>query len=63
MNILIGIVVVMFIITGAYVGYYASQEFVEEAEGHDVTMELELLDKDTESILAFQYHEFKKSSL
>ena len=62
MNILIGLVVAMFIITGAYVGYHASQP-VEEAEGHDVTLELELFGSNSESILAFEYHELKKYSI
>jgi hypothetical protein len=62
MNILIGLVVVMFIVTGAYVGYHASQQPVEEAEGHDVTLELELFGEDSGSILALEYHELKKYS-
>ena len=61
MNILIGLVVVMFIITGAYVGYHASQQ--PEAEGHDVTLELELFGSNSESILAFEHHELKKYSI
>ena len=63
MNILIGLVVAMFIITGAYVGYHASQQPVEEAEGHDVALELELFGNNSESILAFEHHELKKYSI
>ncbi len=60
MNILIGLVVAMFIITGAYVGYHASQQPVEEAGGHDVTLELELFGDNSESIMAPEYYELKK---
>jgi hypothetical protein len=63
MNILIGLVVAMFIITGAYVGYHASQQPMEEAEGHDVTMEFQLLNENAESVPVLQYQEFRKSSL
>jgi hypothetical protein len=63
MNILIGLVVAMFIITGAYVGYHASQQPVEEAEGHDITMEFQLFNENMESEPVLQYQEFKKLSL
>ena len=63
MNILIGLVVAMFIITGAYVGYHASQQPVEDAGGHDISMELELFSEDTQTIQSLQEYEFKKLSL
>ena len=63
MNILIGLVVAMFIITGAYVGYHASQQPVEEAKGHDITMEFQLFNENMESEPVLQYQEFKKLSL
>jgi hypothetical protein len=63
MNILIGLVVVVFIITGAYVGYHASQPSMEEAEGHDVTIEFQLFNENTELVLVPPYQEFKKLSL
>ena len=63
MNILIGLVVAMFIITGAYVGYHASQQPVEEAEGHDITMAFQLFNENIESEPVLQYQEFKKLSL
>jgi len=47
MNILIGLVIAMFIITGAYVGYHASQQPVEIAEGHDIKIDLDMLDNDS----------------
>ena len=46
MDILIGLVIAMFIITGAYVGYHASQQPIEIAEGHDVKTELDVLNHD-----------------
>lgn len=47
MNILIGLVIAMFIITGVYVGYHASQQPIEVAEGHDVKIELDMFNHDT----------------
>ena len=63
MNILIGLVVAMFIITGAYVGYHASQQPMEDAGGHNISMELELFSEGTHMIQVLQDHEFKKLSL
>ena len=39
MDILIGIVIAIFIITAAYVGFYASQAPVPEGEAHSVPLE------------------------
>lgn len=47
MNILIGLVIAMFIITGAYVGYHASQQPIEVAEGHEFKTELDVLNYDS----------------
>jgi len=64
MNILIGLVIAMFIIVGGYVGYHASQQItVNEVEGHDITVELEILNESTESIETLQYHEIRKSAI
>ena len=61
MDILIGLVIAMFIITAAYVGYFASQQQpVKEVEGHDIAMELEILNKSSESIQLFQKSDFSK---
>ena len=61
MNILIGLVIAMFIIVGGYVGYHASQQIiVEEVEGHDIAVELEILNENTELIETLQYHEIRK---
>ncbi|NQV39090.1 MAG: hypothetical protein HQ505_00870 [Nitrosopumilus sp.] len=54
MNILILLVIAMFIIVGVYVGYHASQQVDEEAEGHNVTIELEILNEN--SALVQIYH-------
>jgi len=64
MNILIGLVIAMFIIVGGYVGYHASQQItVEEAGGHDIIVELEILNENTGLIETLQYHEIRKSIL
>ena len=54
MDILIGLVIAMFVITGAYVGYHASQQPIDEAGGHNITIELEVMNKNYESIQTFQ---------
>jgi len=62
MNILIGLVIAMFIIVGGYVGYHASQQIMdEEVEGHDITVELEILNENAELFETLQYHEIRKS--
>jgi len=52
MNILMGLVIAMFIITAAYVGYHAMQPPAEEVEGHNI--EVEFLNGNTEIIQALQ---------
>lgn len=47
MNVLIGLVIAMFIITGAYVGYHASQQPIEVVEGHELETELDALNHDS----------------
>ena len=47
-HILMGVVVVMFIISAACVGYHTSQDFPESIEGHNINIELDILDKNTE---------------
>lgn len=54
MNILIGLVIAMFVITGAYVGYHASQQPVDESGGHNIAIELEAMNKNYEPIQTFQ---------
>ena len=57
------LVIAMFIIVGVYVGYHASQQIGEEAEGHNVTIELEILNERSELVQIYQNPEFKKSIL
>ena len=52
----------MFIIVGVYVGYHASQP-VEEAEEHNVTIELEILNERSGMVQIYQNPELKKSIL
>ena len=44
-----GLVIAMFIITAAYVGYHASQEPPEDGGGHSITTELEILNNNANS--------------
>ncbi len=64
MNILIGLVIVMFVIVGGYVGYHASEKIMsEDVEGHNITIELEIFNENTRSIEIFQYAEIKKLTI
>ncbi len=61
MNILIGLVIVVFVIVGGYVGYHASEQIMaEDVEGHDVIIELEILNENTEFIKVLKYPEIIK---
>jgi len=60
MNILIGLVIAMFIITGAYVGYHASQQPIEVVEGHEFETELDALNHDS-LVQALQTSKLEKS--
>ena len=55
------LVITVFIIVGAYVGYHASQQVVEEVEEHNVTIELEILNERSGMVQIYQNPEFKKS--
>ncbi|MGI9567716.1 MAG: hypothetical protein ACR2LL_11980 [Nitrosopumilus sp.] len=52
MDILIGLVIAMFIITAAYVGFHAADDQpVKEVDGHNTAQELEILsNNDSESL-------------
>ncbi len=39
MNILMGLVIAIFIITAVYVGYHAMQQPIEEGEGYNIKLE------------------------
>ncbi|QUC65474.1 hypothetical protein NsoK4_04320 [Nitrosopumilus sp. K4] len=51
MDILIGIVIAVFIITAVYVGYYASQAPEPEGEAHSIPAESNFESLDTSQIL------------
>ncbi len=51
----------MFIITGTYVGYHASQQTEDISEGHDIVIELYMLETDTGIAQILQNIEPKKS--
>ncbi len=63
MNILILLVIAMFIIVGAYVGYHVSQQVDEEVEGHNVTIELEILNENSALVQIYRNLEQIKSLL
>ena len=60
MDILIGLVVAMFIITAAFVGYHASQEPVE-AGGHNIDTDLEIMNQSSKSNQVTEYHNMYKN--
>ena len=61
MDILILLVIAMFVISGAYVGYHAMQQPVEEGEGYGISTELKILDKKLGTIQVFQESDLNKS--
>ncbi|MGH1567251.1 MAG: hypothetical protein ACRBB5_07540 [Nitrosopumilus sp.] len=61
MDILIGLVIAMFVITAAYVGYYASQEPIEYTEGHHIDIELKTFDENSKLVQTLQKYDFSKS--
>ena len=61
MDILIGLVIAMFVITAAYVGYHASQEPIENAEGHHIDIELETFGEKSKLVQTLQKYDFPKS--
>ena len=63
MNILILIIIAIFIIVGVYVGYHASQQTGEEAEEHDIAIELEILNEDSGLVQIYQNPELKTKML
>jgi hypothetical protein len=57
------LVIAMFIIVGAYVGYHASQQAGEEIEEHSISIDLEILNERSGMVQIYQNPEFKKSIL
>ena len=45
-----GLVMAMFIITAAYVGYHAADQPLEEAKGHSIIVEPKILNNEFETI-------------
>ena len=60
MDILIGLVVAMFIITAAFVGYHASQE-PAEVGGHDIGMGLEIMSQSSKAGQVIEHHDTYKN--
>jgi hypothetical protein len=60
LNILMLLVIAMFIIVGAYVGYHASQQTGEE---HGIAIELEILNEDSGLVQIYQNPELKTKIL
>ena len=57
------LVIAMFIIVAAYVGYHYSQQASEEVEEHNVTVELEILNENSEFKQILQNPELRKTIL
>ena len=60
-NILIGLVIAMFLIVAAYVGYNASQNYSEDAGGHDIQIDLHILDTAPELLQIIEKQDGYKS--
>ena len=63
MMILMALVIAIFVIVGAYVGYHASQQVEEEGETHNINMDLEILDQNSGLAQILQNPELRKSIL
>jgi len=63
LNILMLLVIAMFIIVGAYIGYNVSQQTGEEVEEHNITIELEILNEDSGLVQIYQNPELKTKIL
>ena len=56
-----GLVIAMFIITAAYVGYHAaSDQPVKDAKGHDITIDPKVLNIDFEPLRTLDKSDFFK---
>ena len=56
-NILIGLVVVMFLSTAVYVGYHASQNYSEDAGGHYIPIDLNILETTPDLLQIIEKHD------
>ena len=60
-NILMVLVVVMFIVSAAYVGYHVSQDVSEPIDGHSINVELDILDVSAELLQIIEKQDGYKS--
>ena len=58
-----GLVIAIFIVTAAYIGYHASQEVPEEGGGHNISTELEILNNSLKPIHSIQEYSLVKSMI
>ncbi|RMW38396.1 MAG: hypothetical protein EA447_03375 [Nitrosopumilus sp.] len=61
MDILMAIVIGFILVVAGYVGYYASQE-EPKAGGHDISLELEVLNTESKTIQSFNQVMTKSTS-
>tara|TARA_B110000014_G_C20008224_1_gene522656 strand:+ start:401 stop:595 length:195 start_codon:yes stop_codon:yes gene_type:complete len=60
-NILIGLVIAIFLIVAAYVGYNASQNYSEDGGGHDIPTDLNILETAPELLQIIEKQDGYKS--
>ena len=60
-NILIGLVIAMFLIVAAYVGYNASQNYSEDAGSHDIQIDLNIVETAPELLQIIEKQDGYKS--
>ena len=63
MMVLLILVIAMFVIVGAYVGYHVSQQVEGEVEAHSINLDLELLNQNSSRVQSLQNQELRKSIL
>ena len=56
-NILIALVIVMFVSTAVYVGYHASQNYSEDAGGHNIPIVLHIVETTPELLQIIEKQE------
>jgi hypothetical protein len=60
-NILIGLVFAMFLIVAVFIGYNAYQDFAEGTEGHDIPIDLKILETSPELLHIIEKQDGHKS--
>ena len=58
-----GLVIAMFIITAAYVGYHAADQPVEEVKGHSIIVEPKILNNEFKTIQVLEAPHLSKSTV